>query len=222
MKKFLIMILIIISLSGCMQVTEFKVSDIDILINRLLKDKTSLINTSAKGYKYYLPTGVELVDSQDYNEKLYSNGDYYYLYVDLASYYYNEIFSYEEDSSLFYSKKLNYNKSGYLEIKKVDEEFYQIQFYYNYSKIEAYVAEYNLKEALINMCYILNSIKFNNSVSSVAIGDVNEQFDEENFTFYTPKKEGTFIEYITEYGNYNDETEDDGSNIGNEENVENE
>jgi len=211
------MILIVLSLSGCMQVSTFKEDDIDSLLYKLLKNDTSLVNKSADGYKYYLPNGVEVINSDNYNEKLYCNGNYYYLYVDIVSYYYDKSVDYEEDSSLFYSKKIEYNnKEGYLQITK-EEEFYKIEFLYNYSKIEAYVSYDNLQQSIINMCYILNSMTFNDVVSYVEVGDVNEQFSEELYDFYTPKTEDKFIDYVKEYGEYEEDILDDSNNIGNEE-----
>lgn len=216
MKKVILILFIIIFLSGCMKVSEFKSIDVDNVLNRLLKEKTSLVNNSSKGYKYYLPLGVELINSNDYNEELYSHGDYYYLYIDLVNYYYNEDIEYSTKDNLFYSKPINYNNiSGYLEIEELTDS-YKIEFLYNHSKIESFVRKENLKRAIINMCYILNSIKFNKNLSSLEIGDINEQFNEEVFGFYTPKKIGNFVEYIEEYGNYEEPTDGSG-NIGNEE-----
>lgn len=217
MKKLLIFLFILISLSGCMAVSELKQSDIDNLLNKILDNDTSLVNTSSNGYKYYLPSGVELISSKNYNEKLYSNGDYYYLYVDLASYYYKSNAEFTKNEAIYYSEKLNYNdKEGYIDIEKINDT-YKIDFVYNYAKIEAYVTYSNLKQSLINMSYILNSIEFNDSISSLEVGNINEQFENETYDFYTPKVEGNFIEYDSKYGNYEDETIDDSNNIGNEE-----
>jgi len=216
MKKFLLILVILISLSGCMSVSTFKQSDIDLLLNKLLKTKTSLVNTSSSGYKYYLPLGVELLDSNNYNDKLYSNGDYYYLYVDLVSYYYDVIENFEENPFLYYSKAINYNnKKGYLNITDNNDGTYKVEFVYNYSKIEAYIKQDNLKNAIINMSYILNSVKFNDSTSSVEVGDINEKFSEDSFDFLKPRKEGNFIDYKKQYGEYEEKTTD--SNIGKEE-----
>mgnify|MGYP001464085372 CR=1 FL=1 len=218
MKRILIVLFILITMSGCMKATEFDSNDVDVLLDKLLKNNTSLINTSSNGYKYYLPSGVELINSNDYNDELYYNGDYYYLYVDLVSYYYDEAEDYVENSDLFYSKNISYNnKSGHLEIEDLKDGTYRVEFSFNYSKIEAYVREDNLKQSVINMCYILNSIKFNESVSSIEIGDITEKSSEETYDFYTPRIEGNFVQYNNEYGNYVEETLDDTNNIGNEE-----
>lgn len=218
MKRILIVLFILITLSGCMKISELNKNDINVQLDKLLNTDTSLVNTSSNGYKYYLPVGVELIKSNEYNDELYYNGDYYYLYVDLVSYYYDEIDEYIENPELFFSSKISYNnKNGYLEIKDLEDETYQIDFFYNYSKIEAVVRYDNLKQSIINMCYILNSIKFNESISSIEIGDVSEKSSEETYDFYTPRIEGNFLQYSNDYGNYVEDNVDETSNIGNEE-----
>lgn len=218
MKRILIVLFILITLSGCMKATEFSKEDIGTILDKLLDKNTSLINTSSNGYKYYLPNGVELVKSEDYNDELYYNGDYYYLYVDLVGYYYDKDEDHVENKEFFYSSNINYNnKDGYLDIEALENDSYRVEFSFNYSKIEAYIRKDNLRQSLINMAYILNSIKFNESVSSIEVGDVTEKSSEEAFDFYTPRIEGNFIKYNNEYGNYVEETVDDTNNIGNEE-----
>ena len=92
-----------------------------------------------RGYKYYVPRGVTYIDSSGSNDKLYSNGVYYYLYLDEISYYYQTALDYEEDDSKYYSRKIDNNgKLGYLEITKQDD-LYLIEFVYNYARIEALV-----------------------------------------------------------------------------------
>ena len=88
-----------------------------------------------------------------------------------------------------------------------------IYVYYNYASIETYASEENLKNSIVNICYILNSIKFNDSITNYAIGDDRGKLKEETFDFYVPKKEGNFIDYINKYDEYVDEKNTEG-NIG--------
>ena len=67
---------------------------------------------------------------------------------------------------------------------------------------------------LINICCILNSVKFNDAVTNATIGDSDAILDEETFDFYTPRKEGNFIDYINKYDEYHEVN--DENNIGNE------
>ena len=105
------------------------------------------------------------------------------------------------------------NKKGYINIEKVND-LYKVEMYYNYAKIEAYVDYDNLSKTIINMCYITNSLVFNNSVTNLELNNSDDKLKEEKFDFYTPKKEGNFIDYINKYDDY--KVKSDENNIGNE------
>lgn len=64
------------------------------------------------------------------------------------------------------------------------------------------------------MCYILNSIKFNDVIVKLTVGDDDTLLSEETFDFYTPRKEGNFIDYINKYDQYKEKKE---NGLGNEE-----
>ena len=213
MKKVLILLLFILTLCGCEYKSKYNEMDINKLFDTFLANNTNLANHSTNGYKYYLPRGVKVVKSKEYNEELYSNGNYYYLYIDAVGYFYKNNIDYELDDSLYFSKSFDYNnKTGYANIKKENDK-YIIYVYYNYASIETYASEENLKNSIVNICYILNSIKFNDSITNYAIGDDRGKLKEETFDFYVPKKEGNFIDYINKYDEYVDEKNTEG-NIG--------
>lgn len=212
MKKVLVLILCLFVLTGCNN--NIDINNFDAIFETFLEQPTSLVNNYSKGYKYYLPNGVRVISSDNYNDKLYYNGYYYYMFVDAVSYYYNTHIDYSVDSSLYYSKVLEYNGvEGYAEIEEVND-LYRVKVYYNYSSIETYVDSDNLGQTLINICYILNSVKFNDAVTKVTIGEDDITLNEETFDFYTPRKEGNFIDYINKYDEYEETT--DENNIGNE------
>lgn len=215
MKRVLLLLVSIILLCGCTKNVDFKEKDIDNLFNTYLSEDTSLVNQVSNGYKYYIPTGVKLLKSSNYNEELCYNGNTYYLHVDVINYYYKTRIEYEEDESLYFSKKLSYNnKEGYVEITKKDEQ-YLVSIYYNYAKIETYTNEKDLKNTIINLCYLLNSIKYNDSIIAFTVGEDNMEFKEEDFIFFTPKEDKNFIDYINEYDEYVEEEIE--SNIGKQE-----
>ena len=92
MKKIvslLIGIFITSMLTGCTAV-RIDTKNIDNIVNVVLSKENKLYNQIGKGYKYYIPRGVTYIDTIEFNDKLYSNGDYYYLYIDAISYYYNK------------------------------------------------------------------------------------------------------------------------------------
>ena len=215
MKRVLLLLVSIILLCGCTKNVDFKEKDIANLFNTYLSEDTSLVNQVSNGYKYYIPTGVKLLKSSNYNEELCYNGNTYYLHVDVINYYYKTRIEYEEDESLYFSKKLSYNnKEGYVEITKKDEQ-YLVSIYYNYAKIETYTNEKDLKNTIINLCYLLNSIKYNDSIIAFTVGEDNMEFKEEDFIFFTPKEDKNFIDYINEYDEYVEEEIE--SNIGKQE-----
>ena len=212
MRKIVVLILCLFVLTGCS--SSIDINNVDSIFETFLNKKTSLVNNYSNGYKYYLPNGVRVINSSNYNEKLYYNGYYYYLYVDVVGYYHKVNPEYNIDSSLYYSDILEYNGiKGYAEIEEIDD-LYRVKVYYNYSFIETYVDYDNLGQNIINICYILNSIKFNDSVTELVVGNKEMNLNEEVFDFYTPRKEGNFIDYINKYDEYKEVS--DENNIGNE------
>ena len=176
MKKVLLLCLLLL-LTGC-SVVRIDTSSVDNIVNVVLSKDNQLYNHIGKGYKYYIPRGVSYIDTNDYNDVLYSNGIYYYLYIDIISYYYDKVQQYEVNENAYYSKSISIkDKEGYLEINKQDDDRYFIEFMYNYSKIEV-IAEYDqINGIVLNATYILSTIKFNFLVS------------EEKYDIFTSKKE---------------------------------
>ncbi len=212
MKKVMVLLISILLLTGCYN--DIVSDDTDTILNTFLGKNTKLVNTYSEGYKYYLPNEITVDAKKDYNEVLSYNGYKYYLYVDVVGYYYKKEVDFVKNDSIYYSKYLDYNnKKGYINIEKVNE-LYKIEMYYNYAKIETYVDYDNLSKTIINMCYITNSLVFNNSVTNLELNNSDDKLKEEKFDFYTPKKEGNFIDYINKYDDY--KVTSDENNIGNE------
>lgn len=187
MKKVLLLCLLLL-LTGC-SVVRIDTSSVDNIVNVVLSKDNKLYNHIGKGYKYYIPRGVSYIDTNDYNDVLYSNGIYYYLYIDVISYYYDKVQQYEVNENAYYSKSISINdKEGYLEINKQDDDRYFIEFMYNYSKIEV-IAEYEqINDIVLNATYILSTIKFNDNVIKAMLDD-NFLASEEKYDIFTSKKE---------------------------------
>ena len=187
MKKVLLLCLLLL-LTGC-SVVRIDTSSVDNIVNVVLSKDNQLYNHIGKGYKYYIPRGVSYIDTNDYNDVLYSNGIYYYLYIDIISYYYDKVQQYEVNENAYYSKSISINdKDGYLEINKQDDDRYFIEFMYNYSKIEV-IAEYDqINDIVLNATYILSTIKFNDNVIKAMLDD-NFLVSEEKYDIFTSKKE---------------------------------
>lgn len=188
MKKIVITLMLVFLVTGC-TVVRIDTDSIDNTINVILSKNNDLYNTVGKGYKYYKPRGVTYIDTNEYNEKLYSNGNYYYLYVDINSYYYKKEFTYEENNNAYYSRKIDINnKLGYLEINKYKDK-YLIEFMYNYAKIEALVDKKDINDVVLNSSYILSTIKFNSKVIKIMLNDNYFINKEERYDVFTPKEE---------------------------------
>ncbi len=192
-KKFLLFLLILV-LTGCTAV-RINTKSIDNIVSVILSKENTLYNTIGKGYKYYIPRGVVYIDSNEYNEKLYCNGDYYYLYLDVISYYYKKEFKYTENKDLYYSKNIDMNnKKGYLEITKVDNKYYLVEFLYNYAKIEALVTEDKINEVVLNASYILSTVKYNDNVIKLILDKDYFKNKEENYNIFKSANNSTSFE----------------------------
>jgi len=207
MKKVIILMIITLFLTGC-TVVRIDTSSIDNTINIILSKNNDLYNKINVGYKYYIPRGVTYIDSSEQNDKLYSNGDNYYLFVDVISYYYQKEFTYEENEDAYYSKSIDINnKKGYIEIVKKDNKYY-IQFMYNYAKIEALVDEEAINDTIINITYILSTVKFNDQIIKTMLEDNVFNNDEKPYDIFEPKGDSkTFLDSLDNYdmGEENDE-----------------
>lgn len=186
-KKGILILSLLLILTGCSAV-RIDTKSIDNILNVILTKDSKLFNQVGSGYKYYLPSGVTYIENNDLNDILYSNGTYYYLYVDTINYYYKTKSNYTEKKDLYYSKNLStengFKYQGYLEIDKKNELYY-ITFWYNYAKIEAIVTRKELNDTILNASYILSTIKYNYNVVDLML------------------KEDYFTKKTGKYNNYN-------------------
>lgn len=210
LRKILFTIVIIFLAAGC-SVKNISNENINKNLDIILKNKIKYANHDAIGYQYYLPSGVSVKEVNDFNQVLYSHGNTYYLYADVVSYYHKVTKKYKKDSSAFISKKLKYkNKVGYLEVNE-DEGKYFIEMMFNYAKVEACVSKADLNDTLVNMSYILSSVKYNKNIIETLLG--NQKYDlseNEEYNIFNSKKtssESKFLDYVNEYDNYNSEVE---------------
>ena len=186
MKK-LVSLLIVISLglllAGCTAV-RIDTKDIDNIVDVVLSKENTLYNQIGKGYKYYIPRGVTYIDTIEFNDKLYSNGDYYYLYIDVISYYYNKEVKHKKNNNAYYYKEINQKeKKGYIEITKVNNK-YLIEFMYNYARIETLVEKEKINSVILNSSYILSTVKFNNKVIKIMLNEDYFKNKEEKFELF--------------------------------------
>lgn len=208
MKKGLLILLILILLSGC-TITRIDSYNYEQVMDKILSLDIDVYNNVGKGYKYYAPKGVVRTDAKEYNDTLKRGNTIYYLYVDVVSYYYKVKIDYEENDDVYFSKKIkNKNKEGYIEIQEENDKLY-VQMQYNYAKIETYVDESCLNEAISDISYILSSIDFNDSLLKKMYESGNFDSKEEVYKLFDNKeKEGNFLEYVKEYDKYDGSEEE--------------
>lgn len=193
------MLLSVILFTGC-TVVRIDTTNIDTIVEVVLSKDNHLYNRVGKGYKYYVPRGVTYIDTTELNDKLYSNGNYYYLYIDAVSYYHKVDVSYEENDALYYSKEIDIQgKQGYLEIQEQENGMYVIEFVYNYAKIEAMVSEEDINEVVLNASYILSTVQFNNDVIKLMLNETYFTNKEETYDIFEDKEDRTSSSNLVEY-----------------------
>ena len=194
-KKFLLFsLLICLFLTGCKSVQKMSLEDI---INKKVERNVETYNTYRKGYKYYLPSGLGVVESTDYNEVLKDDSYRYYLYIDAVSYFNKVIETYEVSEKAYVSMPINYNiKYGYLEITQKDEDKYFIEIMYNYAKIEVIVKKKDINVVVSNAMNVLSSIKFNDNILKTLLGDETSQLNEFEFNIFETTTTSTESDYL--------------------------
>ena len=201
MKKYVILIIAVFLLAGCTNIYD---SNYDGLINETLSESNVKKNIYLKGYKFYLPEGMNLIGDYEHNNILYSGGEKYYMYVDLVSFYNKKQNKYEFDSDKYeYLKEFNNkNKQGYVIISK-SKGGKLVEVMYNYAKIE--VVTDNPKKAIANSLLVLKNIKYNYKTIDSMIGSNALVYNSEQFTLLGPAKNtDNFLTYEEEYGVYDE------------------
>ena len=206
MKKLLIALLISICfISGC-NINKISNKSVNDIFNTILYVDNNLSNTHMEGYSLYLPKGVTVIDKSDYNLKIKDNNNFYYLYIDTIAYHYKVNNRFVENSTHFYSQKIEHDgKIGYVDIVAKDDKYFVVVMY-NYARIEAYVSKGEFNNAMMNVCAILSSIKYNDNVISENIGDKRNVAQEERFNIFDSNIENdNFLKYESEYGTYKEQ-----------------
>ncbi len=200
MKKYILLIIALFCLTGCTNIDNLNYSGI---IDKTLEEDSLKTNTYLEGYKLYLPLHMALIGDLDGNEILYSYGDKYYLYVDIISYYNKKQNNYEFDSEKYkFSKDILYNDlNGYVLVSK-SKGGYLVQVMYNYAKIE--VITNDVKRAIADSLIVLKNIDYNYKIIDSMIGSNALVYDSKLFTLGPEKNTDSFLQYVEEYGVYDE------------------
>lgn len=195
MKKIVSLLLLMFIMTGC-TVVRIDTSEIDNIVDVVLSKDNKLYNHVGKGYKYYIPRGVTYIDTIEFNDRLYSDGNYYYLYIDAVSYFYNKEYKYEKSRNSYYYKEIDIDgKKGYIDIIEVNDK-YLVKFIYNYAHIKCLVEKDRINDVILNSTYILSTVKFNNNVIRIMLNEDYFKFKEEKFElFLQEEKHESFLEF---------------------------
>ena len=182
MKKLFLLGTILLLLSGC---TSIESSSIDTIVGDCVNSRVDTTNVNRKGYRYYLPKGLVVKSSTEFNEVLSDQKYLYYLYVDIVSYDSNIQFSYNVNLDAYYSAGVtNQEKNGYIEINNYENDQYLIEIMYNYAKIEVIAYESDINKCVAYAMSILSSITYNDSVIENYLGDDIFESSEENYDIF--------------------------------------
>lgn len=209
MKKVMVIFFSLLLLTGC-SVDKISKLDVNKIIDTTLKEEIKLYNNVFEGYKLYVPRGLKVIDKNDYNLKILSDDDTFYLYVDVVAYHYKAKKSFEPSNDNFLSKEIKYkDKFGYINITEVNDKYF-IEYMYNYSKIESYIEKKNLNSTILNMTYILSSINYNDKTINMLMDNNILDYKEEKYDIFESKKENSnFLEALEKYDNYVEKEPDD-------------
>lgn len=208
--KICILLIMILAITGCVNIKKTKY---EIIINETINSRVKIYNTYRNGYKLYLPHGLYVDDSNEYNEIIRSNKYKYYLYIDVTSYLNKKNNSYSINNNANYSILINSgDKNGYLEINEKKGK-YLVEIMYNYAKIEVMVDKEDLNEAITNAMIVLTSVHYNDSVLKNLAVETTLNYKDENVDIFKSKSNGgseksNFLEYVEEYDPTEDELPD--------------
>ena len=213
MKKIFLVLFILLT-AGCSAV-RIDTNSTDNIIDVVLSKENRLYNQVGRGYKYYIPKGVSYIDTNDTNDKLYSNGIYYYLYIDIINYYNKKEYDIPKNEDHYYFKQIDINgKKGYVDIIE-DKNQYFIKFVYNYAILEAKVKKDEINEVILNASYILSTVKFNDNIVELFMNGNFLKLREEEYDLFKSKGDSSsFLKYSGEENADGDnESEDVETNV---------
>ena len=196
MKKLFLLVAILFILTGC---TCVQSSSIEEILNQSMNSLVNVVNVNRKGYSYYLPRGLNIKSSNDYNEIISDEKYLYYLYVDIVSYNSKIAFNYNANKEAYYSASLaNNGQKGYIEINNYENDQYLIEIMYNYAKIEVIAYENDINRVVAYAMSILTSITYNDSVIENYLGDDIFLSSEESYDIFEVVGSGNYLEFTEE------------------------
>lgn len=167
-KKLVLILTMLILTTGCVNIQKASIEDI---INEVLNSNQANYNHTNDGFKYYLPSGIDVTYKDEYNEILKSKGYTYYLYVDLVKYINNSVEAKKEEKDIYYSYVFKKDDNeGIVNVYYKEKNSYLVVLEYNHAKVEVYVKKQDINDAITNAIIITSSIKYNKNIIQNMIG----------------------------------------------------
>lgn len=201
MKKLFLLGVILILLSGCSSIEN---SSLDHILSSSINSRVHTTNVNRNGYRYYLPKGLFIKSSKEFNEIISDQKYFYYLYVDIVSYDSEIGFSYTVNQEAYYSASLvHQDKNGFIEINNYENDQYLIEIMYNYAKIEVIVEKEDINKSVTNAMIVLSTITYTDDIVKNLLSIDEVTSSEEKFSvFDEDASDSNFLEVYKEYGNY--------------------
>lgn len=199
MRKKILLVLFILMLTGCVRI-DLNEEKYDELVLNVLNSNNQFTNEVGSGYQFYVPKGVRLIENDNNNQIFISYGTKIYMYVDITSYYYKNTLNYNNyDDSFYFERFINGDKSGFIQINKINEEYF-VKIVYNYAKIEVYTDKYNLNNIITLSTILLNSVDYNDTIIENLLDDNNNNGTEISYDIDKPESANSeFSQYLEEY-----------------------
>lgn len=182
--KLILLAFVFFIVVGCTPLDSLTEEEI---IERIIERNITHTNQHRTGYSYYLPRGLTIIESGDFNEIARGGGYLYYIFIDVVSYYNGVRIPYQINEDAYLSMVINHGeKFGYLEINRINNK-YHIEIMYNYAKIEVIVNRRDIKLAIANSITILSTIRYNDIILSNLMGENILDFNEREFNIFDTK-----------------------------------
>ncbi|MBR6133212.1 MAG: hypothetical protein IKQ29_00685 [Bacilli bacterium] len=197
-KKLILIFLLSFILFGCKAIQDMSIDEV---IDNSIQNSVKVYNKYRRGYKYFLPKGLDTVGTNEFNEVIAYKNYKCYLYVDVVSYYNKIIDIYEPNKVSYISKQINYeDKYGYVEVNQLKTGKYFIEIMYNYAKIEVIVNEKDINLVVSNSLSVLNSIKFDTNILKLLLDEETSKFKEYEYDIFKTAtvKESEYLQAVEE------------------------
>lgn len=207
MKKIILLCVCVCLLTGCVSIKKDNLNNI---IQKALNSHVKVRNVNRNGYRYYIPRGLNITTSNNFNEIITNNQYSFYLYVDIVSYNNKTNFAYNINNKAYYSEAFSKDdKKGFIEINNYKKDKYIIEIMYNYAKIEVVGYEEDINNIVAYAIVILSSITYNDSVIANYLSNKTYNTTPEEFNIFEIIGSDNYLQFAEEEDSKEDNKDPD-------------